>query len=461
MIVPAIIDLANSNPDWQIFAAASLLTIMVGVSLWVSSAGASTRLTLRHAFVMTVLSWVSLAAFGALPILWSGIVPSYADAFFESMSGLTTTGATVITGLDYAPPGLLFWRALLQWLGGLGIIVMAIAVLPMLQIGGMQLFKAEAFDAPEKILPRATQISGIMTLIFIALTAFCAVLYRLAGMTMTDAIMHAMTTVATGGFSSKDLSIGYYDNAAIDVIAIVFMCIGSLPFLLYIKVLQGQPMSLFKDDQVKAFFALVAFFTLVIWIYQIASGIRTGSEGLRYAAFNVVSIMTGTGYANADYYSWGPFAAGLFFVIMFIGGCAGSTSCGIKVFRLQVLFATIRQHANRIVYPHGTFVSRFNGRPIPDSVSAAVMSFFFLYVVSFAVLAILLSLTGLEELTALSGAATAISNVGPGLGEIIGPAGNFGPLNDTALWLLSFGMLLGRLEFFTVLVLFVPAFWRH
>ncbi|MEP3280109.1 MAG: TrkH family potassium uptake protein [Stappiaceae bacterium] len=461
MMVPAIIDLANSNPDWRIFAASSLLTIMVGVSLWVSSTGATTRLTLRHAFVMTVLSWVSLAAFGALPILWSGIVPSYADAFFESMSGLTTTGATVITGLDYAPPGLLFWRALLQWLGGLGIIVMAIAVLPMLQIGGMQLFKAEAFDAPEKILPRATQISGIMTLIFIALTAFCAVLYRLAGMTMTDAIMHAMTTVATGGFSSKDLSIGYFDSAAIDAIAIVFMCIGSLPFLLYIKVLQGQPLSLFKDDQVKMFFALIAFFTLVIWIYQIVSGIRTGSEGLRYAAFNVVSIMTGTGYANADYNGWGPFAAGLFFIIMFIGGCAGSTSCGIKVFRIQVLIATIRQHANRIVYPNGMFVSRFNDRPIPDSVSAAVMSFFFLYLVSFAVLAILLNLTGLEELTALSGAATAISNVGPGLGEIIGPTGNFAPLNDTALWLLSFGMLLGRLEFFTVLVLFVPAFWRH
>lgn len=460
MMVPAIVDLAAGNDDWRVFAASSLLTMMIGLSLWLSARGSHGSLNLRQAFVMTCLVWIVLSAFGALPLLWSGIVPTYTDAFFEAMSGLTTTGATVVVGLDSAPPGVLFWRAILQWLGGLGIIVMALAVLPMLKVGGMQLFKAEAFDAPEKILPRATQISGIMTLIFIGLTGICALLYNVAGMAIDDAIMHAMTTVATGGFSTKDSSIGHFDNAAVDWIAVVFMCIGSLPFLLYIKVFQGEPRALLRDTQVRAFFLLLAFFILLIWLFQHHSGIHDGLDGLRYAAFNVVSVMTGTGYANADYNSWGPFSAGLFFIIMFIGGCAGSTSCGIKVFRFQVLWASLGQHFNRVVYPNGIFVPRFNGRPISDGVIAAVQSFFFLYVCSFAALAIALNLTGLDDLTALSGAATALSNVGPGLGEIIGPAGTFSPLNDAAKWILSFGMLLGRLELVTVLVLFVPRFWR-
>ncbi|WP_321338617.1 TrkH family potassium uptake protein [Breoghania sp.] len=460
MMVPALVDLADDNEDWRIFAASSLLTIMIGLSLWLSARGSQGAMGLRQAFVMTCVVWLVLAGFGALPLLWSGSVDSYTDAFFEAMSGLTTTGATVIVGLDHAPPGVLFWRAILQWLGGLGIIVMALSVLPLLKVGGMQLFKAEAFDAPEKILPRATQISGIMTLIFIGFTALCAVLYNIAGMEFSDAIMHAMTTVATGGFSTKDGSIGHFDSAAIDWIAVVFMCIGSLPFLLYIKLFQGEPKALLRDTQVHTFFMLLTAFILAIWLFQHNTGVHDGLEGLRYAAFNVVSVMTGTGYANADYNAWGPFAAGLFFVIMFIGGCAGSTSCGIKVFRFQVLWANLGQHLNRMVYPNGIFVPRFNGRPIDDGVTAAVQSFFFLYICSFAALAMALSLTGLDDLTALSGAATAISNVGPGLGEIIGPAGTFSPLNDTAKWILSFGMLLGRLELLTVMVLFVPRFWR-
>ena len=376
------------------------------------------------------------------------------------MSGLTTTGATVISGLDDAPPGILFWRGILQWLGGLGIIVMAIAVMPMLQVGGMQLFKVEAFDTADKILPRATQISGIMTLIFIVITAACAFAYAAAGMALIDAVIHAMTTVATGGFSSKDASIGHFDSAAIDWICVTFMCLGSLPFLLYIKTMQGKSLALFKDSQVHTFFALIIFFSLLIWVFERYVDVHQGPDGLRYAVFNVVSIMTGTGYANDDYNAWGTFAAGMFFMIMFISGCSSSTSCGVKVFRFQIMFQVIRQHLSRILYPNGVFVKTYNGRPLADSVSAAVMTFFFLYLVCVTGLAVLLSLTGLDDLTALSGAATAISNVGPGLGEIIGPAGNFKELNPTAKWLLSAGMLIGRLELFTVLVLFLPKFWR-
>ena len=460
MFIPALIDYAFANDDWQVFAASGLISMMTGLGLWAAARGHALQLGLRGAFVMTVATWVVLTGFGALPFYWSGVVPSYTDAFFESMSGITTTGATVIVGLDFAPPGILFWRSIQQWLGGLGIIVMAVAVLPMLQVGGMQLFKAEAFETPEKILPRATQISGSLTLVFIGFTLACALAYKVAGMTLADAFIHAMTTVATGGFSSKDASMGHFDDPVIDAICIVFMLIGSLPFLLYVQAFRGNLKALAFDGQVRAFLLLIAYFTGVLWVFQHLTGTNEGLSGLRYAAFNVVSVMTGTGYATADYHGWGPFSAGIFFVIMFIGGCAGSTACGIKVFRFQVLYQDIRQHIDRLIFPNGIFVKRFNGRPLPDSVSAAVMSFFFLYILSFAVLAMLLSLTGLDSMTALSGAATAISNVGPGLGEIIGPVGNFKTVPDIAKWLLAAGMLLGRLELYTVLVLVMPAFWR-
>lgn len=460
MLIPALLDALLGNTDWRIFLASSAITMLTGSALFLSSQGGSGQMSLRQAFLMTVLAWVFLVLFGALPFYLSGVLPSFTDAVFESMSGLTTTGATVITGLDTTPPGILFWRGMQQWLGGLGIIVMAVAVLPMLQIGGMQLFKVEAFETSDKILPRAAQISGSMTSIYLVFTLACMLAYWVAGMRLTDAMIHAMTTVSTGGFSSKDASIGHFDSAAIDIIAIVFMILGSLPFLLYVQVVRGHATSLLRDSQVRVFLLTVIGLVLAIWFYEHGRGFNPGAEGLLFAAFNVVSVMTGTGFGTTDYGSWGPFSVAFFFVIMFIGGCAGSTSCGIKIFRFQVLFENVRQHLNRIVYPNGIFVNRFNGRTLPDSVSGAVMSFFFLYLSSVAVLTVALSLTGLDDLTALSGAATAISNVGPGLGEIIGPTGNFQPLNDTAKWLLTAGMLIGRLEIFTVLVLFLPRFWR-
>ena len=402
----------------------------------------------------------ALVAFGALPYWWSGIVPSFTDAFFESMSGLTTTGATIIVGLDTAPPGILFWRGLMQWLGGLGIIVMAVAVLPMLQIGGMQVFRAEAFDTPEKILPRATQISGSMTLVFVVLTAVCAGAYVVAGMEFDDAVIHAMTTVATGGFSTKDASLGHFDSAAIDIIAIVFMILGSIPFLLYVQTLQGRARPLLTDSQVRAFLTTLGVSTLIAWAIAHLSGHHVDLEALRHAAFNVVSITTGTGYASTDYGLWGPHAVAFFFIIMFIGGCAGSTSCGIKIFRFQVLFAELKYHLKQTLYPNGVFVKKYNNRPLEERVTDAVMSFFFLYISAFVALAVALRLVGVDFVTAISGAGSAISNVGPGLGEIIGPAGNYKALSDPAKWLLSAGMLLGRLELFTVLVLFMPRFWR-
>ena len=461
MLLPAFVDAYLGSRDWMAFSGAAFTTAGVGLALFVATRGRTGGLSTRQAMLMTVAVWVALAAFGALPILWSGVVDSYTDAFFESMSGLTTTGATVIVGLDEAPPGVLVWRGIQQWLGGLGIIVMAVSVLPMLQIGGMQVFRAEAFDTPEKILPRARQLSGSMTRVFVAATALCAFLYWLAGMGVQDAAVHAMTTVATGGFSTKDGSIGHFDSATIDMIAVAFMIVGSIPFLLYVAVLNGQPLAtIWRDGQVRVFLMVLGACVFIAWAIAVGGEHAEPALALRYALFNVTSIMTGTGYASTDYGAWGGHAVAFFFVIMFIGGCAGSTSCGIKIFRFQVLSQELRQHINATVYPHGVFVKRFNGRPIDARVSASVMSFFFLYIASFFVVALLLRMTGLDFTTAMSGAGTAISNVGPGLGEVIGPSGNYATLNPAAKWILSFAMLLGRLELFTVLVLVLPRFWR-
>ena len=460
MLVPAMLDARVGHPDWQVFMAAAFVTGFVGASLSITCWGSGEHLTLRQAFILTTSVWVVTPAFGALPFVFSELDLSYTDAFFEAMSGITTTGSTVISGLEFAPPGILIWRALLQWMGGIGIIVTAVAILPLLQVGGMQLFRMESSDASEKVLPRTAQIAGAISIIYLSLSLLCAIVYWAAGMPAFEAAAHAMTTIATGGFSTSDLSIGIYDSALIDYTAMIFMIIGSLPFLLYFQVVRGRPLALWRDSQVRWFFAILATAIGCMTLYQINNNHVPLAQALRYTGFNVTSIMTGTGYATDDYGQWGSFAVVLFFFVMFIGGCAGSTSCGIKIFRFQVLYAAARSQMSRLLQPHGVFVANFNRRPIPDSVMDSVMSFFFLFALSFAVMAVLLSLMGLDFLTAVSGAATAISNVGPGLGDVIGPSGTFAPLPDMAKWLLAAGMLLGRLELLTVMVLFTRTFWR-
>lgn len=460
MLVPMIADLAVGNPDWQVFLASALATLFVGLNLYLITRGRVEGLNIQQAFLMTTASWLALAMFAALPLAFAELDLDYTDAFFEAMSGLTTTGSTVIVGLDNAPPGILLWRSLLQWLGGIGIIVMALSVLPMLQVGGMQLFRTESSDTSEKILPRAAQIAGAIGLVYLGVSTICALSYWAAGMKPFDAVAHSMTTIATGGFSTSDASVGKFSNGLIDTVAVVFMVVGSLPFVLYLQAIRGNPLALWRDSQVRAFVGIVVVAVGGMFIYQAVAGLNDGTLALRYAAFNVISVMTGTGYATTTYDDWGDFAVAWFFFIMFIGGCAGSTSCGIKIFRFQVLYETAIVQVRRVLQPHGVFVAHYNGRPIPETVAASVMSFFFLFVVCFGAIALLLSALGLDYLTAISGAATSIANVGPGLGDIIGPAGNFSALPDAAKWVLSFGMLVGRLELFTVLVLVLPSFWR-
>jgi len=460
MFVPVLFDLLAGNPDWKVFVLAAFLTATVGGMFMLANRGTADAINLKQAFLLTFLAWSTLPAFAALPLAFSELDLSYTDAYFEAMSGLTTTGSTVITGLDNAPPGILIWRALLQWFGGIGIVVMAVAVLPMLQVGGMQVFKAESFDTVEKILPRAGQISGVISGVYVALTAICMFAYLVGGMGAFDALAHAMTTIATGGFSTSDASMGKFDSFGLEMTATLFMILGSIPFILYLQVLRGKPLRIWQDEQVRGFLKLVVFLciTVIAWL-MIWKGFSL-PEAIRYGSFNIISILTGTGYSTIDYSQWGSFSATLFFMIMFIGGCAGSTSCGIKIFRFQVLLKSMKSWIDQILQPNGIFIARYNGRSIPEDVRNSVMSFLTLFLASFLVLSLAISATGADWITSFSSAGTALANVGPGLGEDVGPAGTFNGLNNTAKWLMSLGMLAGRLELFSVLVLLSPRFWR-
>lgn len=461
MIFPALVDAYAGNPDWEVFAICSGLVMFVGGILYLTNRGEDEELSVRQAFLLTVSTWVIIPIFGALPFVFSDLALSYTDAFFEAMSGLSTTGSTVITGLDGAPPGILMWRGLLQWFGGVGIIIMAVIILPFLRVGGMQLFKIGAFDTSEKVLPRAGQLGIAISLLYVALTIICAVALWWAGMSPFEALCHAFTTIATGGFSTSDGSIGHFDSALIEYIVVIFMIVGSMPFILYLKMVQGSRTVLWRDSQVRWFLALLASVVLVMALWLWGGGQYDFMDALRYTSFNVVSILTGTGFVTTDYTAWGGVAVTVFFFIMFIGGCAGSTSCGIKIFRFQVLCAMVAAHLKHLLRPNGIFIPRYNDQPMGNEVMGSVIGYLFMFFACFLILAIGLSLTGLDFITALSGAGSAISNVGPALGPVIGPSGTYQTLPDAGKWFLTFGMLLGRLELFAVLVLFSPQFWRN
>ncbi len=460
MCLPAIADYSYGHPDWQVFAVSAGTTFFVGVTMALTTKVRGLKLTIRHAFLITTMSWVAMTLFAALPFAFSELNMSFTDAIFEAMSGITTTGSTVIVGLDNAPPGLLLWRSLLQWLGGIGIIVMGIAVLPMLQVGGMQLFRMENSDRSDKAMPRAAQIASAIGVIYFVLTIIWMLFYWLAGMSGFDAIVHAMSTIATGGFSSHDASIAYFNSATIEYIATAGMLVGALPFILYLRTLQGEGLSLFRDSQVQWFVTFVSGVIIVTTIWLVLEIGEAPLVALRLASFNIVSVITGTGFVTDDFGLWGSFSPVIFFFIMFIGGCAGSTTCGIKVFRFQVLYAAARTQLSHLLQPHGVFIPYFNKRPVSEEVIISVLSFFFMWFFTFALLTLALSFLGLDFMTAFSSAATSIANVGPALGPIAGPDGNFSTFPDAAKWLMALGMLMGRLELFTVIVLLSRDFWR-
>ena len=458
MLIPVITQFFYSEIDSSFFGA-SIVTIIFGILFFLSNIDHNKKLNLQQAFLLTTLSWLSIAIFGSLPFIFSDVKFSFTDAFFESMSGITTTGSTIISDLEIMPKGILFWRAILQWLGGIGIIVMAITLMPIMNVGGMQLFKISNTDSSEKILPKSKEIAMRLIYIYTGLTVLCAISYKILGMNIFDSLIHSMTTIATGGFSNYNESIGFFDSFLIEISAMVFIILGSIPFISYIKFLSGNKKIFFSDNQIKSFLKIIFFSIIILSIYLII--IDTPELSIRSIFFNVISILTGTGYVNAQFDNWGGFPIVLFLVLMFIGGCAGSTTCGIKIFRIQILYSFILNQLKKVIYPKGVFVLKYDQNPVDTKFIASIISFIYLYFIIFFIIAALLSLTGLDLITSLSGAATSISNVGPGLGSIIGPNGNFSSLPDISKWILSLGMILGRLELFAILVLFLPSFWRN
>ena len=458
MLIPLIVQFIYNEIDSS-FLAASIVTIIFGILFFLSNLDHEKKLNLQQAFLLTALSWLSIAIFGSLPFIFSSVNFSFTNAFFESMSGITTTGSTIISNLENMPKGILLWRAILQWLGGIGIIVMAITLMPIMNVGGMQLFKISNNDSSEKILPKSKEIALRLIYIYSGLTMLCAISYKILGMNIFDSLTHSMTTIATGGFSNYNMSIGFFDNVYIEISAMIFIISGSLPFIAYIKFLSGDKKIFFSDIQIKTFIKIIIISIVILLVYLFIN--NSNQINLRSIFFNVISILTGTGYVNAQFDDWGGFPIVLFLGLMLIGGCAGSTTCGVKIFRIQILYSFISIQLKKIIYPKGIFVIKYDKNPVDNKFIGSIISFIFMYLIIFFLITAILSLTGLDFITSISGAATSISNVGPGLGSVIGPNGNFSSLPDISKWILSLGMILGRLELFAILVLFLPSFWRN
>ncbi len=461
LLVPAVLDINDDHANAQVFLGSAALAYFFGGALYLSFRDFEPKIDTKLAYVLTATSWLVMSLFCAVPYYFSDLDISYTDALFESVSGITTTGATVLTGLDDVSRGILMWRAITQWIGGIGVVAFAIFFLPFLRIGGMQLFQTESSDRSEKVMPRTSLVISGLLKIYCGLTLLCAATYYMLGMNAFDAIAHSMTTIPTGGFSTHDASYAFFDSAALDYACILFMALAGLPFMLYIKMVYRNKFEFAQNSQVRGFLGLFAVVTAILslWLWQ-NSGYAFG-EALRYSAFSIMSILTTTGYRTTDYSLWGPFVVVLFFLLTYLGACAGSTAGGIKTMRLVVSFAALQRQLKSLIYPNGVFAVKYQKKQLPVSVMQAVTGFLCLYVTTNVVLTLALALTGLDFITAVSGAATAIANVGPGLGDIIGPYGNYSSISAAAKWLLCAGMVLGRLEIVTVLVLFTPNFWKR
>lgn len=462
LLVPFVWELQQAAPDWQIFGLSAFVSFFIGASLVIANRRESLRLSVRQAFLLTALVWLGFSVISTLPFLFSASTYAlgFTDALFEAVSGITTTGATVITGLDQAPQGLLIWRSLLQWLGGIGIVVYTMTILPYVQVGGMQVFRSESADHSEKILGRVRQVARAIGAVYLALTILCLGIFMLGGMTGFDAFNHALTTLSTGGFSTHDASFGYFNSGFLQWSAIVFMIAGGTPLLLYVSFFSKTATRSPLLSQAKVFWKGLVLVIAILVAYRFFSLDLPFFEVLREVAFSITSIVTTTGFVTSDYTLWGGVFVTAVYILMAIGGCTGSTSGGIKIFRLQILTKLSHLEIQRLSHPHGAFSVSLGGKKVESPIFRAIGNFMMLFGVLFALVTLGLSFTGLDFMTSLSGAASAISNVGPGLGGVIGPTGNYASLDDPAKWILSFAMLAGRLEIFTLLVLFTPVFWR-
>jgi trk/ktr system potassium uptake protein len=460
MLAPCILSVYLHSANVMPFFASEAITAATAILLIASKGRTPNRLWVREVFLLTVLAWILVCVFGALPFIFSHTVTHFVDAVFESVSGVTTTGATILNGLDSQPRDILLWRSMMQWVGGLGIVALGAAVLPFLRIGGMRLFRAESSDFSEKALPHTRRFLVRLLLIYVGMSAACAASYAAFGMGTFDAINHAMTTVSTGGFSTHNASLAYFDSLAIEIVAVIFMLIAAAPFVMFLPLMSGNLRQIRTDGQARSMvgsYALVVA-SLIVWLtWNRDVGF---AEALRISAFNVVSIGTTTGYVSDDYSNWGTFAIVVFFFLTFVGGCSGSTSGGIKIFRFKIAFIMFRETMQRLLHPNAVFTRSINGRPVTDDIVSSVVAFALAFACTVSIVTILLAAAGNDFITSFSAAGTAIANVGPGMGSVIGPVSNFATLSDASKWILCAAMLLGRLEIFTLLIVLTPTFWR-
>lgn len=461
MLLPAALDLYFGHPDWQVFVLSSLLVGGGASAIAIATRRRPPPASPRFGFLLVNMLWFTLAVAGAVPLKLSSLDMSFTDAFFESVSGITTTGSTVISGLDNAPPGILLWRSLLNFAGGIGVIAIGLFLLPFLNVGGVSYFKIESTDMDDRPFERFQTFTISLVAIYSLLVAICAAAYAAAGMNLLDALNHAMATLATGGFSTHDSSfMRYADNWGILWTATIFMGVGGLPFTIMLLLFVRGRLDALRDPQIRVYFGYLALFVLAVAIYLRVMNDVPFAEALTFSAFNMTSIITTTGFASADYTGWGPFVITAIFLAMFLGGCSGSTSGGIKAYRILILFELIAGGLQRLVYPNSVYPVRYGERSIDPEMQRAVVLFIAAFFVLWGLLTVALAATGLDLVTALTGALASLTNIGPGLGDVIGPPGNYSALPDAAKWFCSIGMLLGRLEILAVLVILMPVFWR-
>ena len=460
MLIPAVVDLYYGNPDWQVFAFSALFTGGLGLAVMLATQGRAPPISARFGFLVVNLLWLTACAVGAVPLLASSLELSLTDAVFEAVSGMTTTGATVIVGLDELPPGLLIWRSLLQWFGGLGVIALGLFILPLLNVGGVSYFQIESSSIDDRPFARLSTYTTSLVAVYLTLTLVSAICYAAAGMTAFDAINHALTSISTAGFSTHDASMGHYDdNLAVLWVGTISMFIGALPFAILILFISRGRLDALADPQIKVFAGYLLAFVLAVTIYRRLTTDETFFDALTHSAFNFTSIITTTGYASDDYALWGPFAVAAAFIATFLGGCSGSTTGAIKAYRFLIVFELLANGLRRLIYPNTVLTVRYGDRVVEDEVQRAVVLFVASFLVIWGIGTLILAATGLDIVTALSGMAACLTNVGPAIGDIIGPAGTYAPIPDAAKWVLSLTMLLGRLEILAVLVIFSPVFW--
>tara|TARA_B100000929_G_scaffold62933_1_gene47919 strand:+ start:1 stop:1392 length:1392 start_codon:yes stop_codon:yes gene_type:complete len=461
MTLPLIVLVIENDPDAPAFAVSLMIILSATFLTWALTRGVPLELKPWQMFILTAGSWTSISCFASLPLILGAPQLSFTNAVFESVSAITTTGSTVLVGIENLSDGLKLWRGLMQWMGGIGIIVMGIAILPFLKVGGMRLFHTESSDWSDKVMPRTGGIAKATLAVYVILTLAAMLSYWLGGMLPLDAIVHGMTSLATGGFANSDASFGAYaEQPWLLWMASFFMLSGALPFVLYIRFIRSSKSALWKDQQVRGLLKLLLAAIVILSAWRVVQG-DDWFVSLTHVTFNVISVVTTTGYASDDYTLWGSLPIAAFFYLTFVGGCSGSTSGGMKIFRFQIAMLMLRNQLRYLIHANGVFTNRFNQQPVTSDISRSVVAFSFFFFITIAVLALGLAALGLDLVTALTGAATAVANVGPGLGDLIGPAGNFAPLPDAAKWLLCIGMLMGRLEILTVVVLMTPMFWRR